>query len=98
MENKKTNAPANAVQSILQEQTNANLNSGQQDDYNKPATINQELRTHLKKVNEITDCIADINISAEYANFMINTLLNEADEITDNASILINFKSIVLFV
>ena len=44
MENKKTNAPANAVQSILQEQTNANRNSGQQDDYNKPAAINQEVK------------------------------------------------------
>ena len=99
MENKKTNAPANADQSILQEQTNANLNSGQQDDYNKPAAINQELRVHLSKILEIDDNLTETSISAKYAHFMICSILGDVEEMSGNTDIiLLNFKNIVTMV
>ena len=99
MENKKTNAPANADQSILQEQTNANRNSGQQNDYNKPATINQELRTHLSEMLEIDDNLTETSISANYARFMICSILSDVDEMSGNKDIiLLNFKNIVTMV
>ncbi|MDE6412756.1 MAG: hypothetical protein K2K42_02490 [Eubacterium sp.] len=94
MENKKKNAldpPTKADKS----KTSTNCNSSKQDNYNKPAAINQELRAHLSEILEITDDIAEINISAQYADFMINSLIVESDQMKESAAILLNFKNIV---
>ena len=95
MENKKTNAPANADQSILQEQTSANLNSGQQDDYNKPAAINQGKDNDITQLNHLSDNILELSIFAERANFMLCSLLNNADESKEQSWISFNFPNIV---
>lgn len=60
MKNEKKNAPAIAEQSTQQEQSNANCNSSKQDNYNKPAAENQEVKASkiiefIEKAMQCTD-------------------------------------------
>ena len=100
MENEKKKENA-LVQSTKADKSirKANHNSGKQDNYNKPAAINQEVRTHLSKILEIDDNLTETSISADYARFMICSVLSDVDEMSGNADIILfNFKNIVTMV